>query len=219
MSRNTVFAAGEFFHLYNRGTEKRNIFLDSADYERFSALLYMANSAQPIDLKQQGRTLFEVQDIDRGETLVNICGYVLMPNHFHLLVEQTTEGGISIFMRKLGTAYTMYFNAKNERSGALFQGKFKAKHIDEDIYLQHLLSYIHLNPVKLIEPDWRESGIADRAVAEKYLSSYRHSSFIDYMEVVRPENCILNKSVFPTELVQPSDFKETVTSWLQGPTL
>ena len=181
MSRNIPFIEDHYYHIYNRGTEERKIFLNESYYKRFIALLYLCNSTEPVRSSPlQGRTLQNVFKVDRKDTLVDICTYCLMPNHFHILIREKTTGGISKFMQKLLTAYTMYFNTKNERTGALFQGKFKAKIINEDEYLWNLISYIHLNPIKLIEPTWRESGIMNKKSAESFLQKYKHSSYLDY---------------------------------------
>src|SRR3989344_2009952 len=128
MARTFAFAPGEFYHIYNRGTDKRNIFTSRADRDRFLALLYLANQDEPVDLKLQGSTLLEIVERS-GMPLVEIAAYCLMPNHFHLLVRELEEGGISKFMQKLTTGYTMFFNKKYERSGSLFQGRFKATHV------------------------------------------------------------------------------------------
>jgi len=110
-------------------------------------------------LSLQGSTLYDLKKINRGEQLVNIVTYCLMSNHFHLLIYEKTEGGISKFMQKVTTAYTMYFNKSKQRTGALFQGKFKAKHASiNDNYLKYLVAYIHLNPIKLIDAQWKENG-------------------------------------------------------------
>jgi putative transposase len=220
MSRNIKLAPGELYHLYNRGTEKRKIFMQESDYDRFLVLLYLCNSTKPvrIDDLTQGRTLRELFTNDRDETLVDLCAYCLMPNHFHLLVREKTENSISHFMQKLLTAFTMYFNTRHERIGALFQGKYRAKHIDDDRYLKHLLSYIHLNPVKLIEPKWKETGITNHSRAEKWLENYLYSSFLDYSRKGedRTERRILHTSALEEyyDCTAPSDFKKSVTEWL-----
>jgi len=214
MTRTFSFAPGEFYHLYNRGTEKRNIFMSRADRDRFLALLYLANQNEPADLKLQGSTLLEIAEERAGAPLVEIVAYCLMPNHFHLLIRELEDGGISKFMQKLTTGYTMYFNKKNERSGALFQGRFKATHVDDDRYLRYLISYIHLNPVKLIEPKWKEAGIADKARAEKYLETYTQSSYLDYLDKKRPEGIILAREALPEYFSSSADFKIFVTEWL-----
>jgi putative transposase len=175
-------------------------------------LLYVANSKNPLDFKYlQGLSLSE---IDRGETLVEIGVYCLMPNHFHLLVREKIENGISFFMKRLLTAYSMYFNKKYEHSGRLFQNVYQAKHTDEDIYLRHLFAYIHLNPIKLLEPKWRTVGVGDHGKAIKFLQRYLFSSYLDYQEVVREEKLILSRKVFPEYFSSPSDFNDFVNDGL-----
>src|SRR5665213_2524311 len=130
MERKIVFALGEYYHIYNRGVEKRKVFFDDIDRNRFVRLLFLANSNKSFVYRLvQGRPLNE---IDVGEKSVAIGAYTLMPNHFHILVKETKEGGISNFMEKLQTGYSMYFNKKNERVGPLFQGRFKAQHVVHD---------------------------------------------------------------------------------------
>lgn len=217
--RRIEIAPNEFYHIYNRGTEKRDIFLMPNDYDRFLALMYLCNSLQPVDLKLQGSTLYEVCNIARGATLIDICAYCLMPNHFHLIIREKTDGGASRFMQKISTAYTMYFNKLNERSGALFQGRFKARHADTDDYLSYLIAYVHLNPVKLIEPLWKETGIKDQVVAEQYLKHYRYSSYLDYLGVRRIENALLTTSALPQYFEAPKDFESNILYWLQMPSI
>ena len=220
MARNVEFAPHEFYHIYNRGTEKRNIFLSRSDYERFSALLYSCNGTLPVRLdnipeSKQGRTLLErAIQCDRGTPLVEICAYVLMPNHFHLLIRERSDGGISKFMQKLLTGYTMYFNTRRERSGVLFQGKYKARHAHGDRYLAHLISYIHLNPVKLIEPLWKETGIRNRSNAERYLKQYTYSSYPDYLGQERTANKIITKDALPAYYESPKDFSNVIKEYL-----
>lgn len=146
--------------------------------------------------------------------MVEIVAYCLMPNHFHLLVREIEDNGISKFMQKVTTGYTMYFNRRNDRSGALFQGKFKATHVADDRYLRYLISYIHLNPVKLIEPKWKETGIHDREEAERYLEGYAPSSYLDYLGRQRSEGMILARKALPEYFSSGADFKSFVTEWL-----
>mgnify|MGYP002083452786 CR=1 FL=1 len=213
MTRPFPFSVGEFYHIYNRGTEKRTIFTTTAERDRFIALLYLANQTGPIELKIQGSTLEEMRE-RTTKPLVDVVAYCLMPNHFHLLIREREEGGISKFMQKLQTGYTMYFNIRHERTGALFQGKFKATHVADDRYLQYLVSYIHLNPVKLIDPTWKETGIQNRQKAEKYLETYRYSSYLDYLGPKRRENILLSMDQLPEYFSSGMDFKSFVTEWL-----
>ncbi len=213
MARTFSFAPGEFYHVYNRGTDKRNIFISRSDKDRFLTLLYLANQDGPVDLKLQGSTLLEVEE-RIGEPLVEIAAHCLMPNHFHLLLRECEEGGISKFMQKLTTGYTMYFNKWNERNGALFQGRFKATHVADDRYLRYLISYIHLNPIKLIEPKWKETGITNKAHAERYLETYAQSSYLDYLGKKRSEGVVLAREALPEYFSSGVDFKTFVTEWL-----
>lgn len=214
MARTYTFAPGEFYHVYNRGTDRRQIFSDRRDYERFLSLLYMCNGLMPVHLQRQGRTLTEVCETERGEPLVSIGAYCLMPNHFHLLVQELSESGISRFMKKIGNAYTGYFNILNDRSGALFQGSYKASHVGGDTYLKYLISYIHLNPVKLVDPLWKENGIAQKDEARRYIEAYPYSSYMDYLGIERPENSILDIECLPEYFTTKVDFEKTIDDWL-----
>jgi len=212
MERKFKFSIDEFYHIYNRGNSKSLIFLDDFDRRRFQKLLYVCNSTKPVVFKTiQGLPL---DKIERGATLVDIGAYCLMTNHFHILVKETREGGTSKFIGKLLTSYSSYFNKKYSRTGGLFEGVFKATHADTDEYLKYLLSYIHLNPVKIIDPEWKEKGITDRNRAKEYLESYKYSSYLDYLGVVRNESTILNRDVFPEYFADFKEFDQFITEWL-----
>lgn len=228
-NRKLSFAVGEFYHIYNRGNSKQKIFFDNQDYERFLKLLYLCNSNKNIrfreDIVDQKIDAF---DFDRGEPIVSIGAWVLMPNHFHLYItisprSDLGEEGISVFMKKLCTAYSMYFNKKHERTGTLFEGKFKSTHVDYDEYAKYIFSYIHLNPVKLIEPNWKEVGIKSDMNVLNFLNNYKWSSYSDYRGISRKENKILSREDFPEYFTSLEIFKEEIFDWLklnpQGPTL
>jgi len=152
--------------------------------------------------------------MDRGEPLIDIAAYALMPNHFHLLVRQRKENGISNFMQKLMTGYTMYFNTKNKRTGTLFQGRYRSEHVQNDRYLKYLISYIHLNPIKLIDPAWKESGIVNSTRAKKFLEQYRYSSYIDYTDVPRKERGIIAMGSLPRYWKTRREFRKEIADWL-----
>jgi REP element-mobilizing transposase RayT len=161
------FAPGEFYHIYNHGVESRDIFSDEFDTRRFIESMNIFNSEEPIG------SIYE-QSFNRelklgGETaklkLVNIIAYCLNPNHFHLLLEQVSEKGISEFMKRLGGGYTWYFNNRNKRKGNLFQGVFRSSHVTTNEYLLHVSAYINLNDrvhqlggetAKLVRSSWEE---------------------------------------------------------------
>ncbi len=217
MRRKVVLSIGEYYHIYNRGTDKRTIFMEPHDYKRFVALMYVCNSTIPVNIAnhfQKGRSFLEIFAIDRGEQLVEIICYCLMPNHFHLLLREKTEGGTQKFMMKLSTGYSMYFNSKNKRTGTLFESRFKARHADTDEYLKYLFAYIHLNPVKIIDPIWKENGIQDRITAQDYLMDYLYSSYPDWRGNTRLEAKIINKEAAPGYFTTAKDFDDYINDWL-----
>jgi len=217
MLRNFSFSINEYYHIYNRGTDKRIIFGEKNDYNRFMTLLYLCNNTKPVDISnliRGGLSFTELMDIRINEKLVDIGAYCLMPNHFHLFIREKQENGISLFMKKLLTAYSMYFNKKHKRTGRLFERSFLAKYIDKNEYLKYLFSYIHLNPIKLIDSKWKENGIKDQEKAKQYLSTYFYSSYLDYMDVNRREGKILNKAAFPEYFVNFREFEDFIDEWL-----
>lgn len=215
--RSTQFAPDEYYHVYNRGADKRQIFLDEEDHQRFISLLYLCNNAVPTHRSDLTRHSFkELFSITRETTLTNIGAYCLMPNHFHLLLHEQSENGISTFMQKLSTAYAMYFNKRYERSGVLFQGKFKATRVVRDYHLKHLFAYIHLNPLGIIDDMWKKHALKNRKEAERFIETYRYSSYADYAQAVaRPESIILNKLAFPEYFEKNRDFKGHVDDWIK----
>jgi len=168
----TRFQTGEYYHIFNRGVDKRLIFHDDKDRHRFVHDLYEFNdrdAVMNILRRTEGGEASFSGEKKRRKLLVDIVAWVFMPNHFHLILRQRTEGGISAFMHKLGTGYTLYFNNRHERSGVLFQGTFKSKHVHEDRYIRQLLGYLHANPVELFRTNVRSS-----------FRQYRWSSYLDY---------------------------------------
>lgn len=218
MNRKTAFVPENYFHIYNRGIEKRNIFLDYNDYRRFLVLLYLCNNTEPVDLRNlidnKGLTFEEMFNIKRKEILVDIGSYCLLPNHIHVLIKPRIEKGVSLFMQKLFTAYTMYFNKKNIRTGRLFESTFKAKIIERDEHLKYLFAYIHLNPVKLIEPEWKENGIKNFDKAKKFLNNYGWSSYLSYLQPERNDS-LLSKKSFPEYFDNAKEFNDFIDEWLK----
>jgi len=162
------FETGKIYHIYNRGTDGRKTFIEDKNCIYF------------LDYLDISRLLMDDESGLFVES-VEVLAYALMPNHFHLLIRQTADGGISRFMQRLLTSYTKYFNIKYERSGVLFQGKFKAKLVDSDSYLQTLIPYIHLNPLDLYQYKWKNIGLKNKEKALSFLEKYPWSSYRDYL--------------------------------------
>ena len=193
MGRKYPIAENEFYHVYNRGTDRRTIFLDEHDKERFVKLLYLANSEGPVVMENLENLSFK-ELVARGAEktpLTAIGAYCLMKNHPHLVLKERSYGGISAFMQKLGTAFTMYFNKKYNRTGTLFASRFKAKHVSSDAYFRRLINYVHANPAELFEPNWKKGLVRDENRLKNELLAYRFSSLPDYEGPERPEAAIL----------------------------
>lgn len=189
------FSVGEIYHCYNRGVDKRITFNIDADYKRFVELLFLCNDKNPKQRSNLGNISHdEIFNTQKNNPLVSIGAYTLMPNHFHLLLEEIVDGGISTFMGILGNSYTKYFNIKNNRNGNLFIKPFLSKHIENDQHFSHIAQYIHLNTAELFEPKWKEGVLSNSIELEKKLIKYPYSSLLDYHVNNRVENNLLNQN-------------------------
>ena len=218
MGKRIKFANHEIYHVYNRGADKRRIFFNDADRLRFLHGLFIFNDAYSsnVNLSRQfnnfpGQVVDGVPDVygSRGHTprepLVEILAFTLMPNHFHLLLRQHAENGIASFMQKLGTGYTLYFNQKHKRSGCLFQGKFKAVHIETEAQLRHIPFYIHSNPLSLCKNGEKP---------EKFLESYCWSSHRDYCGLKNFAS--ITQRNFLTDLFGgEAEYKHSIAQWIK----
>ncbi|MFA6217665.1 MAG: transposase [Candidatus Omnitrophota bacterium] len=178
--RNHKFAKDNYYHVFLRGNERRTIFQEIGDYERFLRKLKEYKSKHEISV---------------------IC-YCLMPNHFHLLLKQNTEESVSAFMHRLMISYVMYFNARYERRGFLFEGRFKSKLITNDAYLLQLSRYIHLNPLNNLK--------------SIPLEQYYWSSYGEYLDLTHGQEQICDKEVildqFGGQFNKSQRYKEFVNS-------
>lgn len=174
-NRKLVFANGQFYHVFNRGVERRHTFTTSKEFVRaYETLKYYRFANLPLrfskflTLNKEEKEKFIVK-LDRKNTLVEIIAYCFMPNHFHFLLRQNKDNGTSKFMANFQNSYSKYFNKKNERTGPLFEGLFKAVLVESDEQLLHLTRYIHLNPV------------TPYLINEEELPNYEWSSFPEYL--------------------------------------
>lgn len=173
----------QIYHIFNRGIAGSSTFLSARDYERAMDTIGYYRFRKPVvkfsrfaEAKEEVRDHFNSQ-LNRNEKLVEIYAYCLMPNHFHILLGQNIDNGISKFMGMFGNSYTKYFNKKHKRFGSLFSNRFKSVLIEDDVQFTHISRYIHLNP------------LTSRVVKDlASLRDYKWSSFPDY--------AVLNKESF-----------------------
>ncbi|MDP3982268.1 MAG: transposase [bacterium] len=220
------FEPKRVYHIFNRGVEKRDIFLSDGDRWRFLQGLYLFNNEDASTnllyrLEQEkGKMHFgilrEYMKKARVERmpLVRIMADCLKPNHFHLLIEEIQEGGISRFMQKLGTGYAGYFNRKYERVGSLFQGPFRAVEIKTDDQLRYIITYINvINPGQELEPELK-SVAQDPEEILRFIESYPWSTHLEYLG---KRNSIIADNGVAGELFATSKkYKAFVTDIIRG---
>jgi putative transposase len=185
--RKLKLANNEIYHVINRGIADLPIFLDIDDYYRCIFSLYGFNDDRPVEIRRerdQKKDLGGRQtsaETGKRDFFVEILAFSLMPNHIHLLLRQLKDDGISKFMKKVGTGYAKYFNGKYKKIGHLFQGKFRAVHIENDTQLKAIFVYIHTNPVSLVKPNWKKEKTKDSKNTIDFTENYKWSSYGDYI--------------------------------------
>lgn len=197
--RKEEFANGEVYHLILKAIDNNLLFKDANDYYRGVFSIYEFNNANPVTIqaRRKVRATFKkflqqseadrargsifVED-DKRERLVEVMSFCLMPNHIHLLARQTKDGGISKFMQKIGGGYGGYFNRKYQRKGYVFQDRFESVLIKNNNQLKIIFVYIHANPISLIEPGWKKTGIKNPEEVLRFLEKeYKWFSYPDFI--------------------------------------
>lgn len=200
-SRIFPFVNEQYYHVYNRGSEKRSIFESRRDYQRFLKTVRYYQLEGP---KSKLSKFFKYrafkpdlnnrQSFSTNEKIVDIICYCLMPNHFHFLLKQTKNRGITEFLSKISNSYTKYYNTKYSRIGPLLQGEFKAVLIEDDYQLIHVSRYIHLNPLA--------------SFLTKDLKLYEWSSYQEYVNNNQPQLC--NKATVLSLFKSPSEYQQFI---------
>ena len=219
--RGQMPAGGQRYHVSNRGAHRQAIWKCVADYERFLLLLYLNNTRYHVVMRdvlsKYSAMRFKGQCFEQifrheycDKSLVDILGYCLMPDSFDLILRPKTGTSIQTFMQKVCGAYSMYFNRKYQHTGTLFEGRYAAKHIESDERFQEVLASIHLSPIELLQPDWKEVGIRNKRKARAHIKEYRYSSLLD-SSMERPQREILAEDV--TAHLSQADAIDELMRW------
>ncbi len=225
-TRKIQFYPGNLYHLYNRGNAKADIFCNDRDRYRFLQAIYLSNN------KNSSVSFSELERCVRGYALADIKEYFeknnigfdpfvkiyadcLMPNHYHFLIEEIKEGGIVNFMQRFGNSYARYFNTKYDRPGSLFQGRFKAVQVENDVQLKYLVAYINIiNPAQLIEPNLKESGIKNFDEVFDFVDKYNWSTHQELMG--RRESILIEKNGIVKDMFNSEQYFEFAKNVLRG---
>lgn len=205
--RDVKFEEDVIYHVFNRGVDKRDIFNSESDMWRFLQGMFLFNDKNSsfgiirnIERENNGKLNFillkefVVKNKNDRKPLVRIMADCLMPNHFHLIIQEIEKGGISKFMHKLSTGYTKYFNKKYGRDGSLFQSSFKVVPVKNDLYLQYLLIYVNIiNPGQIIEPKLKEKGAENIEKILNFAKKYSFCTNPDYLG--ERESIIIDKGI------------------------
>lgn len=192
---------GEWYHCHNFGIDRRKLFIAPRDFDRFLSLLLACTRARPMHISNLRDTrlttlLDESGRLDKlGAPIVQIGAYALTPRHVHLILKEEAPGGITAFMQRVCTGYTMYFNKKYPRSGPLFAGRFKSRHLSTARHFKQAINYVHMYPAFLYDSAWPD-GLSAIGKFEDRLRSYKYSSLLDHLFIERPESKLLGAEIF-----------------------
>lgn len=212
----------ELFHTLNRGVDKRTIFLDDSDRFRFVHNLFEFNDQNRVEARnifnKSAKSEFSdiacQKDYRPRKLLVDVHAFCLMSNHYHLLLSAKVENGVSRFMKKLNMGFSKYFNQKYKRTGTLFEGRYRSVAVVKEAHLIHLPYYIHLNPLDLVTPTWRERRLDNPDKAIEFLENYRWSSYLDYIGKKNFPS-VTNRNFLLNFLGNPVNYKKETIRWIK----
>ena len=225
--RKAPFVPGEYYHIYNRTIlnipefkENNNCnrllqaFLLANSTKSGPAFEYLRNNSKPTSDVGSALLLNNALEIARsGEKLVDVLCYAIMPDHYHLLIREVKEKGITEFIRKSNISIAKYVNKIKERKGTIFEGLFKSKHIDSNEYLRHLSLYIHLNPLDFIAgKDWRKHKLENFNKHRNKLLDYRWSSLSFFLNNT-PNDIISGYEIITNQFKNNDDYEFYLKSW------
>ena len=214
------YMVGDIAHVFNRGVDKRKVFLDEKDYLRFIMNLgHLNNKSGKLKPKRVGfNDILDQSVLDKREKLVEIFKWSLLPNHYHLLLYEKVDGGILEFTKRIGNAYTKYFNIKNnKRSGYLFQNSAKIVPIENNSQFLYIPIYIDLNSVDMFLPHWKENGLSNIKEAKTFMKNYNWSSFRTYFGDKKFDEIVNRDLFYETFGISPDSYEKDIVEFLSEP--
>ena len=218
--RKTDHGTGGYYHIFNRGVDQRDIFLDEEDREKLFHSLYLFNDTE---YKNTGSTRFHNDALIAGSDVlhqfrkpfVSILSYCLCDNHFHLLIRQNVDQGVERFLHKLQMGFAKYFNKKYGRTGRLFESEYRSVPVETDAHFLHLPRYIHLNALDGSAYEWRDGQIQDWSAAMATLDAYPWSSHHYYCG--RPQELQVLDEQAIGESIDLRDYERFLREWATRP--
>lgn len=223
MLRKEKFVPNEYYHIYSRIIFNIPEFKDYKNAQKLTQAFLLANSTKSGSAFDYLRTVNKtnwnraVEIAKEGKQLVNVLCYTIMPDHYHLLLRELRENGIVDFTRKCNTSIAKYINIKKNRTGPLFESRFKSKHIDSNKYLLHLSLYIHLNPLDFLDnKNWRKNELKIWSLKKKKLLSYPWSSLKSYTSDNFKNPIISGTEVILNQFADGKEYESFLREWSTG---
>jgi len=218
--RKEKFVPGEYYHIYSRTLLNIPEFKNYRNAERLERAFLISNSTNSGETFQfiRNNTNVTTKDIlkilENGEKIIDILSYVVMPDHYHLLIHEIKENGIKNFIHKCNTSIAKYINIKNDRLGPLFESRFKSKHINTNEYLLHLSLYIHLNPLDfLVGKGWREHSLKNWSSIKPKLLDYQWSSIKNFLIAEQKNPIISGTEIIEEQFNNKMDYEDFLRDW------
>lgn len=226
MLRKEEFVPGQYYHIYNRTVFNLPEFKNIKSAERLIHAFLLANSDVSTSAFRflRNNPFATIKDaweiIEDSKKLVDVLCYVIMPNHYHLLLKERVDGGISSFVHKCNISIAKYINTKKERKGPLFESLFKSKHISTNEYLLHLSLYIHLNPLDFLKGKaWRAHGSKNWTEAKKKLLDYPWSSLRTFLDKSCEDKVLSGTEIISGQFENSREYERFLRDWSIGDTV
>jgi putative transposase len=223
MRRKEQFAPGEYYHIYSRTIFNIPEFEDYENALKLNQAFLLANSTESTKAFDYLRTFNKatwrksIEIAWRGDKFADVVSYVIMPDHYHLLLKEVRENGITDFLRSCNTSIAKYINIKKDRRGPLFESSFKSKHIDSNEYLLHLSLYIHLNPLDFIDnKNWRHGQLKNWHLKKKALLKYPWSSLKNFIYDDFEDLILSGTEIILDQFKSKKDYESFLKDWSEG---